>query len=121
MVTGPDEWNHVETRHLDGDTEKKTRAVKMKESLIRIQEDRVIVKNNVRIDSPLVREGYITSVSRLNLFCEEVLEQLENSHRIIFLETWGDSDKWEEGRKKIDGDRFQRNEESIGVVGIRAA
>ena len=118
MITGPDEWNHVESRHLDGDTERKTKAVRMKENLIRLQENRVIVRNGIHIGASMVQENYITRSGHLDLFCEEVLEQLDDEKRIVFLETWGDTDRWEKGRREIDGDNFCKNEESAGIVGI---
>ena len=118
MITGPDEWAHVDTSHLDGDTEKKSRAVRMKQSLIRLQEDRVMVQNEIHIGSPLIQENYISTTARLNLFCEDVLKQLNDDRKIVFIETWGDSDRWDEERQRIDGESYYKNEESAGVVGI---
>ena len=118
MISCPDVWNDVDASHLDGDTAAKTAAVRMKEDLIRIQENRAIVKNEIYLGSPTVQEGLITTGRRLDVFCDEVLEQLEDCLKIVFLETWGDSDRWKQQRRIIDGDRFYQNEESCGVVGV---
>ena len=119
MVRGADAWANVDTRHLEGDPETKEKAVRLKEKIVRSQEGRTFVNHEIRRGSPVVDQGLINTGSHLDAFCTKVLEELDDGlFHLVALETRGDSDKWEEGRRRIDGDKFYKNEESSGIISI---
>ena len=114
MLRVRDAWANVEVDHLDA-TEKKE-AMEIKERTIDIQEQRDFVDLS-RWDSE-TSWAVKRSMAELDAYLDTVLYNLEKDREIIIFETWGNANRWEEGRKKIDGEGFYQNEESAGVTAI---
>ena len=109
-----DVWANVEVDHLDA--VEKGEAMEMRQRTMDIQGQRDFV--DVSQWESEASWAVKRTMAELDAFSDSVLACLEKGREIIVLETWGNSNRWEEGRKKIDGDSYCQNEESAGVTAI---
>ena len=114
MLRVRDVWANVEVDHLDA--VEKGEAMEMRQRTMDIQGQRDFV--DVSQWESEASWAVKRTMAELDAFSDSVLACLEKGREIIVLETWGNSNRWEEGRKKMDGDSYCQNEESAGVTAI---
>ena len=113
MFRGTDRWAAVDMTKLD--PERRRVAMKLKKKVVVAQMGKTFDEPDIEISKKCVETFYIDTMDRLNAFCDEVLNELEEGPTPIILETKGDSNMWKEQRRQLDGEGMFDNGEPAGV------
>ena len=115
IVRGPEGWAGLSALHLTA--AQKRFSQRVKEDLVAMQKGKRRVVATYE-DGHFPRKYYVDTLSHLREFIGDCLDIVDKGPTVIVLDTRGHSDRWEKGRREIDGVRFRKNEDSSGVTAI---
>ena len=113
MNRGHDVWADVETNHLQ--PHERRAADRAKAEIIEQQEGRSFLPSPFDSGKIPVRDKVIEDLESFRSLCRAGLDVLQNGPTVIMLETRGKSNLWVNARKRLDGDNYEKNDESSGV------
>ena len=94
---GPPQYLNVNSWHLEqSGPDRRRRALNEKKKYIELQKGRRFVDHEIKRNSHAVRGGWVETKAALDQFATAALECLETEHTFIVLETFGNTQLWEE-------------------------
>ena len=114
IVRQNDVWADVSTRHLHH--EDRRYASDLKQKYIRMQQGRKMLRAPYEIGEKDVLSFVIESLQDLNDFLDKAHAAADAQPTVVLMETKGYSNHWVKARKEIDGENYQKNDESSGIT-----
>ena len=113
---GHDVWANIETGHLS--PEKRVTANASKTEIIKYQQGRIMLQSPYDTGKISAKSKVVDTYDSFKKLCQDGLDVLKKGPTVIVLETRGRSNLWAQARKQLDGDSYQKNDESSGVTVI---
>ena len=106
-------WANVRPDHLTPDERRK--ATERKQELLRLQDGRGFLRTELRTKEARPWAMYCQEETHLTGYLERAIHIADKGPTIVVIETRGNSRRWINARRRLDGGDFYDNGESVGV------